>query len=486
MSYDILNRLIKLRKDGKKISGRLIAKIDDDVKSHLYNMYGIDDILSIIYIIADEIDVPKCEMCDKKVTLRGAEFKKFCSVACANKFNNKIKNKETNRKKSIRCKEKYAAIIPIAAQEYVQRTTTIKEIAKEFNIPVHQFRNYLIEYDLIKKNNHTTYLMLNWKEKNPNLTANTLENLINIGETAKSAANILNIATNTVAVYAKKYGLKWKQRSTYEKKLFDFFKKLNINFIQNSRKIIPPLELDFFLPDHNIAIEVNGNYWHSDLHKNKNYHLTKHLLCESKGIRLLQFFEHELENRYDNVTSMILAALKMITNRIYARNTVLKCISKADAKMFLEKNHIFGHANATLNIGLFHDNELVAISTFRTPRFAKKYDYELIRFCNKKDTIVIGGFSKILSTNILVDKKIVSYAHRRLFKGDVYLNAGFKLSHISAPGYFWYLKKTNLILSRYQTQKAKLNTNKTENEFMRENGFLKIHDCGQLVFTLNC
>ena len=65
--------------------------------------------------------------------------------------------------------------------------------------------------------------------------------------------------------------------------------------IRNTHKVITPYELDFYIPDLKLAIECNGTYWHSVEAGvyNKNYHLMKTELCESKGIRLIHVFESD-------------------------------------------------------------------------------------------------------------------------------------------------------------------------------------------------
>ena len=66
------------------------------------------------------------------------------------------------------------------------------------------------------------------------------------------------------------------------------------NAIQNTRKIISPYELDIYLPDLHIAVEVNGNYWHSiEAGCSNDYHLMKSLLCREKHIRLIHIYEFE-------------------------------------------------------------------------------------------------------------------------------------------------------------------------------------------------
>lgn len=83
--------------------------------------------------------------------------------------------------------------------------------------------------------------------------------------------------------------------SKYEIEIESLLVANNINFKRNDRTTIHPLELDFYIPEHNLAIEFNGTYWHSSLYKDKNYHYNKSKLCEEKGIRLIHIWEYEWE-----------------------------------------------------------------------------------------------------------------------------------------------------------------------------------------------
>ena len=89
-------------------------------------------------------------------------------------------------------------------------------------------------------------------------------------------------------------------------------------------------------------------------------------------------------------------------------------------------------------------------------------------------------------------KSIISYSHRRLFKGDVYTKNGFELINHTPPSYFW-IDNNCRVLKRYQTQKHKLpkllgdsfDPNLTEIANMLANGYKRVWDCGQRVFALN-
>jgi hypothetical protein len=58
----------------------------------------------------------------------------------------------------------------------------------------------------------------------------------------------------------------------------------------NSRKIIPPKEIDIYIPELKVGIEFNGDYWH--LQHSLEYHPMKYNMAKEKGIELLFLWEH--------------------------------------------------------------------------------------------------------------------------------------------------------------------------------------------------
>ena len=87
----------------------------------------------------------------------------------------------------------------------------------------------------------------------------------------------------------------------------------NGTLIRNSRDIISPLEIDLYYPDKKIAIEFNGDYWHSDKFKDRYYHLNKYIMCCSKRIRLISIFEKDWNDRKELVKQVIQNAFANIT-----------------------------------------------------------------------------------------------------------------------------------------------------------------------------
>jgi len=278
-----------------------------------------------------------------------------------------------------------------------------------------------------------------------------------------------------------------------EKEIVDFIKtelKIN-NIIENDRKILNGKELDIYLPEHNLAIEFNGIYYHSNVFVNKNYHLNKTEECEKQGIQLLHIFEDEWIYKSDIVKSIIKNKLGLTENKVYGRKCEIKEINNNDLiRNFLDNNHIQGFVGSKYKIGLFYENKLVSLMTFGNKRYftnntSKEGEYELLRFCNKLNTSVIGGASKLFKyfLNKYNPNEIISFADRRYSNGNLYSNLGMEMGENSKPNFFY--SKNQKRMSRVGFQKHKLskkfdnyNSNIPTNIFLHQMGYIKIYDCG--------
>lgn len=276
-------------------------------------------------------------------------------------------------------------------------------------------------------------------------------------------------------------------KSNGELELKQFIHSLGIDC--KSIKFHKKYEIDCFVESHNIGFEYCGEYWHSDLNKDKNYHQQKTLYFKELNISLFTIFETEWINKQNIIKSIIKAKLGVIQNKIYARKCTVKEISNFEAKKFHESNHISGYVNSSFNIGLYDNEKLVSVMSFSKSRFDKKYQFELTRFSNILDYIVIGGFSKLLSffRKNYSSESLLSYADLRFSDGKTY-HKFFEYVGITPPNYFYF--KNGLLESRIKYQKHKLikmqsyDDEKTERTIMYEEGYYRIYDCGNLKFTL--
>ena len=124
-------------------------------------------------------------------------------------------------------------------------------------------------------------------------------------------------------------------------------------------------QLDFYIPNKQLAIEFNGDFVHSaNYGKNADYHLNKTNLCSEQSIRLIHIFEHEWLTKQDILKSIISSALGIYKTRVYARKCEVREVSSSEARIFLETNHLQGFIPSSYRVGLYYNNELVQLLCF--------------------------------------------------------------------------------------------------------------------------
>lgn len=285
----------------------------------------------------------------------------------------------------------------------------------------------------------------------------------------------------------------YNNKSQYESEIVDFLKnECNItNILTNDRRVLDGNELDIFLPDYELAIEFDGIFWHSELYKDSNYHLNKTLKCEEKKIRLIHIFEDEWNNKKEIWKSMLRNILGITSQVTYARKCDLRVVPNNEANQFLKANHLQGICGSQIKYGLYYNNELVSIMTFGSSRHFignGQSQYELLRFCNKLNTRVIGAASRLFKHFIKTNspQTVVSFADRRWSNGNLYNQLNFTLYNKSKPNYSYIVKgeRKNRFNFRKSILVEKYNCPKeiSESDFCKQQGWYKIYDCGCLCF----
>lgn len=275
----------------------------------------------------------------------------------------------------------------------------------------------------------------------------------------------------------------------------DFLKEIGVRYYKNYRAMITPQEIDFYLPDYKVGFELDGLYWHCEQQKPNNYHNEKTLKCLEKGVRLIHIFEDEWKDKQEICKSRIKSILNLSENKIGARECEVKELTKKQYKKFVSENHIQGYTSSKICYGLVYNGEIVSIMSFGSLRKNLGQEnvndvYELIRFCNKLNTNVIGGASKLLKHFIDNYKplKIISYADRRWSNGELYEKLGFTYKHSSKPNYFYLVNgerknrfgfRKNVLVEKYNCPKEM-----SEHEFCLKQHWYRIYDCGTNKYEL--
>jgi len=262
----------------------------------------------------------------------------------------------------------------------------------------------------------------------------------------------------------------------------------------NSRKIIKPYELDIYLPDLKLAFEYNGLFFHSELKKDKNYHMNKTDACEKIGIRLIQIYEDDWNNKKEIMKSIILKSLNE-SIKLYANDCQIREIKdNTFVKNFLNINHLQGFMKSKIKLGLFHDEEIVSMMLFKSIKKSKILEheansYEMLRFCDKLNTVVIGATSMLFKyfINTHNPENVISYSDRSWESNDEYISMGFELLYKTSPNYFNIInkkRKCESIIRRKISikEEERFDSNEIKYDNKPEKKSYGIYDSGYLKF----
>lgn len=446
----------------------------------------------------------KCKICNSEETIRSFashlrwHHKEHTTETYVEKFGEfrpkKIQNDSKKEKSNIKCEICNEKMMHNRQLMY-HITTKHKDISPEEYIIKYIYKNVhplckcgcgqkvtIINYG--KKENgkivhHVNYIKGHWDWVKPGYHHHTEETKLQM---RKSAIKRLE----------NEKGL-FKGTSKLEIEFQNFIKQnYTKNIILNNTTILSGLELDIYLPELKLAFEFNGTYYHSDLYKDKNFHLKKTKECNKQNIKLIHIWDTDWIKKRKIIESLIINQLNQTKEKVYARKCEIKPIKKETSALFLENNHLQGNCISSINLGLYYKDELVSIMTFGKLRknlgnIHKENHYELLRFCNKLNTNVVGGASKLFKYFIKTYNPlyILSYANRDWSQGNLYIKLNMTSLSPTPPGYHWY--KSKIRYNRFLFRKDILikqgaDPNKTEYEIMIEKGYYRTWNTGNLKF----
>lgn len=324
----------------------------------------------------------------------------------------------------------------------------------------------------------------------------------------RDIADDIGSSSSTVSIFLREHNIQANKSNSYDRpnqgtskecmEVIDFVRSIySGTVLTNNRTVLNGSELDIYLPELGIAIEYNGIYSHlyrpheesHALRKDKTYHIGKTIDCMNAGIQLIHIWSPQWKYKRPIVESILRSKLGLIEKRIYARKCIIQDVDTNTKNRFLDENHIQGKDRSKFKYGMFYNGELVALMTFTPSRYNKGYKWELSRFVVKKNTTVIGGFSKLLSyfrkNN---DGAVISYADRCISDGNVYEHNGFKLIRTNPPSYWYVAKDLKFMEHRSKFTKkniAESNDPRTEKEIMESLGYHRIWDCGTLAYAID-
>lgn len=233
-----------------------------------------------------------------------------------------------------------------------------------------------------------------------------------------------------------------KKVSKGEIEIKNYLEENGLNVETRVRNIIPPYELDLYIPDKRIAIEYDGLIWHSDkFGKDEKYHLRKTELCEEKGIQLIHIFEDEWKFKKEEVLTKLNNSLNFVLQTTF---DVKNCFFKETKTCY---DTIIEYMYCNRQIGK------IVIKEEKRKVLINEITYENNDICKTMIDYVLEKYKHC---------QIILYLDRRWYtdeRENIFKNMGFVFNGTTSP-------------SSYMVK----------HDRRTENGENTIYDCGQLIY----
>lgn len=287
--------------------------------------------------------------------------------------------------------------------------------------------------------------------------------------------------------------------STQQMLLYDILDNLNISYIPEY--CIGYFSFDCFLPNHNILIEVNGDYWHNlpkaiRNDKSKATYIEKYF----PQFTLKYLWEHEFKCQ-DRIINLIKYWTKtdLEIKQFNFNEITTKQIDSTTAKYFLEKYHYTNKiGNNSIRIGYHINDELIALiiyghvvrdETATRLNYKSKEVFELSRFAihplyqqkNLASYLISKsiGFIKTTCPDI---KLLVSFADTSFnHLGIIYKASNWIFDGMVKPSY-WYVDKDNYVMHKKTLWDHAMSLKLPEKVFAEKYGYTRIDGKEKLRF----
>jgi GNAT superfamily N-acetyltransferase len=279
--------------------------------------------------------------------------------------------------------------------------------------------------------------------------------------------------------------------SNIQKTLYSLLNDLGIKY--EPEKLIGYYSFDCFLPDHNILIECQGDYWHNRpeaiaTDKAKATYIKEYF----PQYKLVYIWEHEFKTQ-----DLVLNLLKYLTGSQQQivdydfDKLAIKQIDSVDCELFVSKYHYAGRiGKATINYGAFLGDVLVAACVFSPitrQESSIKLDCkpqemkELSRFCvhpqyqkHNLASWMISRCIKEISNNKLL-KYLISFSDETFNHiGTIYKASNWKHDGMVAPSY-WYVNDDSYVMHKKTLWDHAKKMGMGENEYAEKYGYKKVN-----------
>lgn len=275
-------------------------------------------------------------------------------------------------------------------------------------------------------------------------------------------------------------------------------------------------ELDIVVPDHHLAIEFDGVFWHSEAAEKEahakplphNYHAEKTREAREQGYQLVHVWEDDWLHRRELVMRALAHRLRAVDRlpdvlpdinplayeRLYARKLTVRTVPGDVARRFWQDNHLQGPVNCSVNIGLYDQNDVLrALLGVGRKNHGSRVSlpegtWDIQRYATLGT--VVGGFTRLLAhaETLLPVHAWTSWSDNDISDGGMYRAADFTLDKRQGASYSYVGRTTRwerVHRSTYTKQRfiddsdLVYEPGQTEHEAALANRLYRIYDAGK-------
>lgn len=451
----------------------------------------------------------KCVVCDKKFIIKDLHRPaSTCSQSCASSLTHTEKSKAKRKANSLK---KYGTKYPFQAEiikakikksldnskndtrigskrwsEMLEEKYGVENISQVEEIKEIKKQTYYEKYGVY---NPAAMQVENYKEWND---FNNFVQTVNWD--CLKLAKYFNVEINTVRCKASETNSEmyipgfhmYSNPELEVKELLESFGLVEgVDFIPHDRKVIKPLELDFYLPKLNLGIEVSPTHTHNSKFKwwgkgeglDKNYHYEKYIRALNKNIELITLFEWSDIKTIERIISSKLNVDSI--NYEYKEHLKFESVES-----FLKLNHQTYKGDKYKINALMVNDEYVAVFIWLENKKSKESTLKYSKFANEIvnskfafDFLLNNYCKTLIKSNI---NKIIINFDSSIQLDSQFRNLGFKIINEFKPRLNYHNDRENIYI-----KSSKMISN--HKKALDKHGFLPVYDCGhkQWLMTIN-
>lgn len=281
-----------------------------------------------------------------------------------------------------------------------------------------------------------------------------------------------------------------------QKKLYDLLHKMGVEFVvEGSDTQFGPFIFDCLVPNLNLLIEMQGDYWHSFAKNMANDKRKFEYINEYfPEFKIMYIWEHELEDgsAIGRLESIFGSDKKPVDFDF--RDVTVRLLSFDECKRFMDSYHYIGGCRGGVAVGGFLGEKLIGAVMFTSPirqgvasglGVSGDSLLELSRFCihpsfHKKNfaSWLLSKSFRFIDVDVVVSYCDCTVGH----VGTIYKASGFNLHHVVKPDY-WYVTPDNWVLHKRTVYGRAKRDGLRERDFAEKFGYLKKFGGPKLCFT---